>query len=76
MFLCVYEIIILVGLECKGFNWESSKKKGGWYNFLIKSIPEIAASGITHVWLPPPSHSASSEGKQTPMLNIIEFLFC
>lgn len=46
----------------QGFNWESSKKQGGWYNFLIKSIPELSASGITHVWLPPPSQSAASEG--------------
>ncbi|CBI32414.3 alpha-amylase [Vitis vinifera] len=46
----------------QGFNWESSKKEGGWYNFLINSIPELAASGITHVWLPPPSQSVSPEG--------------
>ena len=59
---CVYVMIILVGLECKGFNWESSKK-GGWYNSLIKSIPELSAAGITHVWIPPPSQSVSSEGK-------------
>ncbi|RVW61137.1 Alpha-amylase [Vitis vinifera] len=45
----------------QGFNWESSKKQGGWYNFLINSIPELSASGITHVWLPPPSQSAASE---------------
>ena len=59
---CVYVMIILVGLECKGFNWESSKK-GGWYNSLIKSIPELSAAGITHVWIPPPSQSVSPEGK-------------
>uniref|UniRef100_F6HQB1 Uncharacterized protein n=1 Tax=Vitis vinifera TaxID=29760 RepID=F6HQB1_VITVI len=45
----------------QGFNWESSKKQGGWYNFLINSIPELSASGITHVWLPPPSQSNASE---------------
>jgi alpha-amylase len=47
----------------QGFNWESWKKEGGWYNFLRNSIPELASSGITHVWLPPPSHSLS-EGPQ------------
>ena len=53
-----------MGLDIdQGFNWESSKKEGGWYNFLINSIPELAASGITHVWLPPPSQSVSPEGK-------------
>ncbi|XP_021831731.1 alpha-amylase-like [Prunus avium] len=46
----------------QGFNWESWKTEGGWYNSLRKSIPELASSGITHVWLPPPSQAASSEG--------------
>ncbi|KAF2321179.1 hypothetical protein GH714_035007 [Hevea brasiliensis] len=46
----------------QGFNWESWKKEGGWYNFLRNSIPELASSGITHVWLPPSSHSVSAEG--------------
>ncbi|BBH09563.1 Alpha-amylase 1 [Prunus dulcis] len=46
----------------KGFNWESWKKEGGWYNSLRKSVPELASSGITHVWLPPPSQAASNEG--------------
>ncbi|KAL9454842.1 hypothetical protein AB3S75_010278 [Citrus x aurantiifolia] len=46
----------------QGFNWESCNKKGGWYNFLKKRIPDIASAGITHVWLPPPSHSAAPQG--------------
>ncbi|KAI5314612.1 hypothetical protein L3X38_043788 [Prunus dulcis] len=46
----------------QGFNWESWKTEGGWYNSLRKSVPELASSGITHVWLPPPSQAASSEG--------------
>ncbi|XP_061993033.1 alpha-amylase-like [Rosa rugosa] len=45
----------------QGFNWESAKK-GGWYNILKQSAAELAASGITHVWLPPPSHACSDEG--------------
>ncbi|KAH0977563.1 hypothetical protein GBA52_027282 [Prunus armeniaca] len=47
----------------QGFNWESWKTEGGWYNSLRKSVPELASSGITHVWLPPPSQAASDEGK-------------
>ncbi|KAI5354478.1 hypothetical protein L3X38_007373 [Prunus dulcis] len=45
----------------QGFNWDSSKK-GGWYNSLKTTIPELSSSGITHVWLPPPSHSNGTEG--------------
>lgn len=45
----------------QGFNWESWKK-GGWYNILKNSVPQLAASGITHVWLPPASQSVSPEG--------------
>ncbi|GLT46970.1 hypothetical protein SLA2020_206950 [Shorea laevis] len=41
----------------QGFNWESSNKPGGWYNSLKNSVSDIAAAGITHVWLPPPSQS-------------------
>ncbi|KAL9458394.1 hypothetical protein AB3S75_007288 [Citrus x aurantiifolia] len=46
----------------QGFNWESCNKKGGWYNFLKKRIPDIASAGITHVWLRPPSQSAAPQG--------------
>ncbi|KAL6209768.1 hypothetical protein ACLB2K_020707 [Fragaria x ananassa] len=46
-----------------GFNWESSKK-GGWYNILEQSAAELASSGITHVWLPPPFQSVSDEDVQ------------
>ncbi|XP_057961293.1 alpha-amylase-like [Malania oleifera] len=45
----------------QGFNWASSDK-GGWYNSLKNHIPDLANAGITHVWLPPPSHSAAPQG--------------
>ncbi|ONH91591.1 hypothetical protein PRUPE_8G125300 [Prunus persica] len=48
------------GADDQGFNWESSKK-GGWYNSLRHSVPQLATSGITHVWLPPPSDAISLE---------------
>lgn len=60
------ELILIIVNYCQGFNWESSKK-GGWYRSLTNSIPELSASGITHVWLPPPSQSVGPEGnKQSP----------
>ncbi|XP_039127119.1 LOW QUALITY PROTEIN: alpha-amylase isozyme 3C-like [Dioscorea cayenensis subsp. rotundata] len=46
----------------QGFNWESWKKEGGWYNSLKDHVADIASTGVTHVWLPPPSHSVSNEG--------------
>ncbi|KAL6858816.1 hypothetical protein ACP4OV_017818 [Aristida adscensionis] len=46
----------------QGFNWESCKKQGGWYRFLQERVDDIAGAGVTHVWLPPPSHSVSPQG--------------
>ncbi|KAJ1700652.1 hypothetical protein LUZ63_000431 [Rhynchospora breviuscula] len=46
----------------QGFNWESWRKQGGWYNFLMGQVDDIAKAGVTHVWLPPPSHSVSPQG--------------
>ncbi|XP_031128289.1 alpha-amylase-like [Ipomoea triloba] len=56
---CIFVPAIGSTLLFQGFNWESNKQQGGWYNSLIKSIPDLANAGITHVWLPPPSHSHS-----------------
>jgi glycosidase len=49
----------------QGFNWESWKQSGGWYNMMMGKVDDIAAAGVTHVWLPPPSHSVSNEGPQS-----------
>ncbi|KAK3123654.1 hypothetical protein QOZ80_8AG0634190 [Eleusine coracana subsp. coracana] len=46
----------------QGFNWESWKAQGGWYNCLKAWVNDIADAGVTHVWLPPPSHSVSPQG--------------
>ncbi|CAA2979246.1 alpha-amylase [Olea europaea subsp. europaea] len=46
----------------QGFNWESSNKQGGWYNSLINLVPDLANAGVTHVWLPPVSHSVAPQG--------------
>ncbi|GAB4852146.1 hypothetical protein Ancab_016336 [Ancistrocladus abbreviatus] len=45
-----------------GFNWESCNKPGGWYNSLKNSVDDLARAGVTHVWLPPPTHSVSPQG--------------
>ncbi|XP_065014468.1 alpha-amylase type B isozyme-like isoform X1 [Musa acuminata AAA Group] len=46
----------------QGFNWESWRQQGGWYNFLKDKVSDIANAGVTHVWLPPPSHSVGVQG--------------
>jgi len=60
-------LLLLLGLASgqvlfQGFNWESWKQSGGWYNLLMGKVDDIAAAGVTHVWLPPPSHSVSTQG--------------
>lgn len=71
---CLVLLVALCSLACcnlvrgqpqilfQGFNWESWKKQGGWYNFLKGQVSDIAKAGVTHVWLPPPSHSVSPQG--------------
>ncbi|PAN22998.1 hypothetical protein PAHAL_4G058700 [Panicum hallii] len=60
-------LLLLLGLASgqvlfQAFNWESWKQSGGWYNLLMGKVDDIAAAGVTHVWLPPPSHSVSAQG--------------
>jgi hypothetical protein len=64
---CLTLLLLLLGLASgqvlfQGFNWESSKQSGGWYSLLMGKVDDIAAAGVTHVWLPPPSHSVSPQG--------------
>ncbi|KAI3843251.1 hypothetical protein MKX03_030748 [Papaver bracteatum] len=52
-----------IKFDTKGFNWDSSNKEGGWYNFLKNSAPkDLASAGITHVWLPPPLQHVAPQG--------------
>ncbi|KAL6603303.1 hypothetical protein ACP70R_043664 [Stipagrostis hirtigluma subsp. patula] len=65
--LCCLSLLLLLGLTSgqvlfQGFNWESWKQSGGWYNLLMEKVDDIAAAGVTHVWLPPPSHSVATQG--------------
>ncbi|XP_077253455.1 alpha-amylase-like isoform X1 [Tasmannia lanceolata] len=47
----------------QGFNWTSwSKHPGGWYRVLKDEVTQLASAGVTHVWLPPPSHTTDPEG--------------
>ncbi|XP_076934755.1 putative alpha-amylase 2 [Bidens hawaiensis] len=44
----------------QAFNWESHKHD--WWRNLERKVPDMAKSGITSAWLPPATHSFSSEG--------------
>uniref|UniRef100_A0A0E0LFM7 Alpha-amylase n=1 Tax=Oryza punctata TaxID=4537 RepID=A0A0E0LFM7_ORYPU len=54
----------------QGFNWESWRQSGGWYNLLIGKVDDIAAAGVTHVWLPPPSHSVSAQETWSNLIRV------
>lgn len=60
--VCFFPKIAAQTLLFQGFNWESSNKQGGWYNLLLNQISDLASAGVTHVWLPPPSHSVAPQG--------------
>uniref|UniRef100_N1QT00 alpha-amylase n=1 Tax=Aegilops tauschii TaxID=37682 RepID=N1QT00_AEGTA len=67
--LCCFSLLLLLAgfasghqVLFQGFNWESWKQSGGWYNMMMGKVDDIAAAGVTHVWLPPPSHSISTQG--------------
>ncbi|KAL6661644.1 hypothetical protein ACP70R_001028 [Stipagrostis hirtigluma subsp. patula] len=60
--LCLGTSIAQAQILFQGFNWDSWRKQGGWYKFLRGQVEEIASTGATHVWLPPPTHSVSPQG--------------
>lgn len=51
----------------QGFHWNSHKSS--WYGTLQGKASDIKNLGITHVWFPPPSDAASSEGYLPRKLN-------
>ncbi|TVU04324.1 hypothetical protein EJB05_50090, partial [Eragrostis curvula] len=71
--VCLFLFIVILGslsqsalsqILLQAFNWESWSMGGGsgWYDFLSSQVDDIAGAGITHVWLPPPSHSVDAQG--------------
>lgn len=45
----------------QGFNWESWKAEN-WYDVLKSTAKDLAAAGVTDVWLPPASQSVAPQG--------------
>jgi hypothetical protein len=55
------------------FHWEAHHHD--WYNIVKDRMGEIAASGFTQVWLPPPTDSLAPEaGTDTRPLFRLNFL--
>ncbi|TKW01555.1 hypothetical protein SEVIR_8G188700v4 [Setaria viridis] len=70
--VCLFLFLVILGslsqsalsqILLQAFNWESCSQGGsGWYDLLSSQVNAIAGAGITHVWLPPPSHSVDARG--------------
>ncbi len=52
----------------QGFHW-NSWRSGTWYTNLGGKAADMKDLGVTHVWFPPPSDSAASEGYLPRQLN-------
>lgn len=53
----------------QGFNWESWRRR--WYLELAAKASDLSQSGITAVWLPPPTESVAPQG----LLHLIFLLY-
>lgn len=47
-------------MKFQGFNWESWRRD--WYTDLATKAADLSHSGITAVWLPPPTESVAPQG--------------
>ncbi|AWL05875.1 alpha-amylase C-terminal beta-sheet domain-containing protein [Massilia oculi] len=56
----------------QGFHWNSSGYRSpNWYNILLGNVGDLKTMGFTHVWFPPPSDSAASQGYLPRQLNVL-----
>lgn len=53
----------------QGFHWNSAN--GSWYADLQSKAADLKTLGITHVWFPPPSDAASTQGYLPRQLNVL-----
>jgi alpha-amylase len=54
----------------QGFHWDSAN--GSWYANLQSKAADLKDLGVTHVWFPPPSDAASTQGYLPRQLNILD----
>ncbi|KAI0367737.1 alpha amylase [Pilatotrama ljubarskyi] len=45
------------------FTWESSHPQMSWWKHFESEVPDLAALGVTQVWLPPPNKAMRKEGQ-------------
>jgi len=56
----------------QGFHWNSANYTSpDWYNTLLNNVGDLKTMGFTHVWFPPPSDSAASQGYLPRQLNVL-----
>lgn len=56
----------------QGFHWNSSGYQSpNWYNTLLGNVGDLKTMGFTHVWFPPASDSAASQGYLPRQLNVL-----
>ncbi|MGF6273584.1 alpha-amylase [Massilia sp. UYP11] len=56
----------------QGFHWNSSGYRSpNWYNTLQGNVGDLKTMGFTHVWFPPASDSAASQGYLPRQLNVL-----
>jgi hypothetical protein len=60
---------LLISIVLQAFNWESHKHN--WWSNLEGRVSDIAKSGFTAAWLPPPTQSLSQEGKLVTSLALL-----
>ena len=46
--------------QFQGFNWESWRRN--WWAELAPKAADLAACGVTTIWLPPPTESVAPQG--------------
>ena len=49
-----------MGFQFQGFNWESWRRD--WWLELAPKAADLAACGVTTIWLPPPTQSVAPQG--------------
>ena len=58
----------------QGFHWQShqgGQQGRAWYDEIAANAGTIQGAGFTHVWFPPPSDSAASQGYLPRRLNVL-----
>ena len=54
--LCgTYSLLVTWHLQVQFFTWEATHPQMSWWKHFETEVPNLAAMGVTQVWLPPPN---------------------